>query len=646
MPRNLIRILRSGLFAMVLSTAFGGSAAAICLQPNNPFQILDFYFDMNPTDWNTILHDTTFTQERPAFFHCGDELTLVVSVRRKATFALPDEISPTKVSLKVDLDEFVMDQEWNSHRKFSLENGGGGNAELLREGIAWLLLARAGMITSGATWVRVHVNGVPVGIYLRVEQIDKAFLRRHLSDDPLIPEDNGWLYNEGVQKTREGEPDPYAAALCYDPFDNTCPLPMNGYDDLHLDLDVVQLFTLGASNAFTLNAEGLLGKADNHWWYNTELPRRYFAWDLDLVLNAADTTADPHTYGPPGASWQPSLLGDPNLLALFDLTLSRLIADPYHPDTIDRLFDRLTPVLGPAIDADPLNNLSGSFATELESIRTWMQNRASALTSQLPAYTPFPVVINEVMASNKSTIMDEGFEWADWVELHNTSGSPVSLDGLYISDSPAFPRRFAFPGGTSIPAGGYLIVWFDNDILQGPLHVGVKLEKDGETVGLFASDAEHNRALDFVWFDPQESDVSIGRSPDGGPGLQTQSAPTPGAANAGTQPGGVPATMTVGHGTGSSLVLSWGPSCSPAAQDYAIYEGEIGNWYSHTEIDCSDDLGDGTEEIIPSSGNRYYIIVPRVTMEEGSYGRDSNSAERPQGTFTCAPVQALGACSP
>jgi hypothetical protein len=610
------------------------------LRPNDPFQVLDFYFDMNPTDWNTILHDTSFSQEYPAWFHCGDELSIQVSVRRKPTVALPNESSPVKVSLKVDLDEYVAGQEWNSHRQFSLENGGGANAELLREGIAWLLMARGGMITSGATWVRVHVNGNPVGIYNRVEQIDKAFLRRHLSAD------DGFLYNEGVQRTREGETDPYAAALCYEPFDNTCPLPTNGYDDLHLDLDVIQLFTLGAANAFTLNSEGLLGKPDNHWWYNSSLPRRYFAWDLDLVLNAIDTSADPHTYGPPGTSWQPLLLGDPNLLALFDLILGRLIADPYHPDAIDRLLDRLTPAIGPVIDADPLNNLSGSFATELGSIRTWIHNRVSALTSQLPTFTPFPVVINEVMASNKSTILDEGFEWADWVELHNTGASPVSLDGLYLSDSPAFPRRFAFPTGMSIPAGGYLIVWCDNDLLQGPLHTGFKLEKDGEMVGLFATDAEHNRVLDFIWFGPQESDVSIGRLPDASPGFQTLSAPSPAASNGSPSPGVVGASLTVDQGAGSSLVLSWQSSCSPYAQDYAIYEGEIGNWYSHTEIDCSDDLGDRTEEITPSSGNRYYLIVPRGTMEEGSYGRNWVGAERPLGTSTCAPAQALGACPP
>ena len=111
-------------------------------------------------------------------------------------------------------------------------------------------------------------------------------------------------------------------------------------------------------------------------------------------------------------------------------------------------------------------------------------------------------------------------------------------------------------------------------------------------------------------------------------------------------PGTVPPTMTVEHGTGSSLVFHWEASCSAAAQDYGIYEGELDNWYSHTQIDCSDDLDDRIEEIIPSPGNRYYLIVPSRTSKEGSYGRDSMNFERPQGASTCGGTQALGECSP
>ena len=201
-----------------------------------------------------------------------------------------------------------MDQEWHTLRKISLENGGEG--DLIEEGLAWILMARAGAITRNGTWVKVHVNGSFVGVYTRVEQVDKAFLRHHLN------EDEWFLYKELEQRTRELESDPFASALCYTPFDNDCSLPPDGYDSLHLDLDVPVLFRKAAVNAFMVNSDSLLSKPNNNFWYSSPLPRRYFAWDLDSVLvqpgNSAQT--DPHNFGAGQKLWQTTLLGDPECL--------------------------------------------------------------------------------------------------------------------------------------------------------------------------------------------------------------------------------------------------------------------------------------------------------------------------------------------
>ena len=47
------------------------------------------------------------------------------------------------------------------------------------------------------------------------------------------------------------------------------------------------------------------------------------------------------------------------------------------------------------------------------------------------------VVINEFMASNTRSVPDvTDFEdYPDWIELHNTSASAVSLKGFYLSDN-------------------------------------------------------------------------------------------------------------------------------------------------------------------------------------------------------------------
>jgi hypothetical protein len=96
--------------------------------------------------------------------------------------------------------------------------------------------------------------------------------------------------------------------------------------------------------------------------------------------------------------------------------------------------------------------------------------------------------------------------------------------------------------------------------------------------------------------------------------------------------------------TPGDLTISWTHSCSVGAEDYAIYEGVIGDWYGHKSIDCSDDGGDFVEEITPAAGDRYYLIVPLNANDEGSYGTMSSGTPRPPGAVTCVATQALSSC--
>jgi hypothetical protein len=107
----------------------------------------------------------------------------------------------------------------------------------------------------------------------------------------------------------------------------------------------------------------------------------------------------------------------------------------------------------------------------------------------------------------------------------------------------------------------------------------------------------------------------------------------------GTVPGN-PLRITRNPGTGM-LNLTWSASCSATDTDYAVYEGQIGTWYSHTSIACTTG-GATSKTIAPAPGNRYYLVVPEDAAHEGSYGRRSNGAERPPGGARCRPTQAIG----
>ncbi len=152
------------------------------------------------------------------------------------------------------------------------------------------------------------------------------------------------------------------------------------------------------------------------------------------------------------------------------------------------------------------------------------------------ASAPLVVFINEWMASNTRTLTNTASgtpKYDDWFELYNPGPKEASLGGYYLTDTLTNKFQYQIPSGYSIPAGGYLLVWANNQSNQNStnnpsLHVNFQLNKSGEAIGLFAADGTR---VDAVTFGPQISDVSEGRCPDGAPTFAVFPAATPLAAN-------------------------------------------------------------------------------------------------------------------
>jgi spore coat protein CotH len=147
-------------------------------------------------------------------------------------------------------------------------------------------------------------------------------------------------------------------------------------------------------------------------------------------------------------------------------------------------------------------------------------------------YRSSSLFINEFMAYNTTTLLDpaQPGEFSDWIELYNAGPTSVDLSGKYLTDDLGDPRKFRIPIGLSIPAGGFALFYADNDPGQGPFHTNFGLNRDGESIGLFDSDANNNAPLDAVTFDAQIADVSLCRYPDGGETWGKSLTPSPGRA--------------------------------------------------------------------------------------------------------------------
>ncbi len=179
-----------------------------------------------------------------------------------------------------------------------------------------------------------------------------------------------------------------------------------------------------------------------------------------------------------------------------------------------------------------------------------------------------PLYINEWMAANTRTLADpDAGRYEDWFEIYNPGEVAVDLFGYRLTDDPTNTFKFVVPVGWSIPAGGYLLVWADEESYRNltgtNLHVNFKLSRDGERIALYRPDGS---LADAIEFGPQTNDVSQGRWPNGDRGpFSFFTVPTPGAANAGGDLGRLLRITSIVRQQPNQLVLTWttipGTSC-------------------------------------------------------------------------------------
>jgi len=166
--------------------------------------------------------------------------------------------------------------------------------------------------------------------------------------------------------------------------------------------------------------------------------------------------------------------------------------------------------------------------------------------------------VNELMADNETTIADEAGEYDDWLEIFNPGDEDVDLGGLFMTDDLADPGAWQAPEGLIVPAGGFLLIWADDDADQGDNHATFKFGASGEEVAIYASDGV--TVIDHFAFGAQDPDVSYGRTTDGGETLDYLSTATPGTSNEGGGPcgGDLDGDGVVGVDDLLALIAAWG----------------------------------------------------------------------------------------
>jgi len=185
------------------------------------------------------------------------------------------------------------------------------------------------------------------------------------------------------------------------------------------------------------------------------------------------------------------------------------------------------------------------------------------------------VVINEFMASNKTTIAGPDGLYPDWIELYNTTNAAVDLSGCGISDDENKPGKWRFPENTSIGAGEYLIVYCSGRESNAPGAIEIPFSLNSYAESVVLSNTA-GKILDSFAYTSQDTDHAMARTPDGTGEFAPTAQPTPGYPN--TQEGVAQFALTSTMGK-SGLILS-----EVMSANYSYFKDKTGEYPDWVEV--------------------------------------------------------------
>jgi hypothetical protein len=430
----------------------------------------------------------------------------------------------------------------------------------MRSALSMWLFERC-RVPAPRTWLRaLTLNDEYMGYYCDVEQIDERFLAAHdLDEDATIYkcldrlvalEDSLDYYEKYEKKTNEDEPwddlidfietlntvsdeDFYGTFIAFFDFDEW----LRYYAVLN---------TLNDGDSYSKNYYLYHSHDDNLW--------KVIPWDKDLTWGA-------RTPFNPGVFWMHPLVQNAN--AYGNMLAYRVLSQPMFKNLYaTTLYEHVTELapLGAVYAAINATHTEVEANGEVD-VRKWYweeNERFRDCDAEIRAFaegrydfilerahilvTPQELYINEFMAANETVIADEAGEYDDWIEIYNPGPDPIQMRDYFLTDDLTDPLAWQFPD-TTLAAGGFLLVWADRDLSQGPLHADFKLNRDGELIALHRikegvvgdpgpTDID---PVDLIFFGEQATDISRGRIYNGDYRWAFIGDPTPGASNGSDQ---------------------------------------------------------------------------------------------------------------
>lgn len=217
-----------------------------------------------------------------------------------------------KKPIKIDINKYKRDQEFDGLKKFNLHNGS-GDPSFIRENISYKLLRTLGIKVPRTAYAKVFVDDDYIGLYRIVEQVDNTFL------DVNFGNHDGNLYKQQSKNTsgfsmtwRGADQESYYESVSLENHDNKndwsgfihfLDLLNNSTDEEFRNailtvFDVDEYLQVLAFDVAVNNLDYYGNSGRNFYLYNNNGKFHWLPWDYNLSWMAGDSplNIDPSSY--------------------------------------------------------------------------------------------------------------------------------------------------------------------------------------------------------------------------------------------------------------------------------------------------------------------------------------------------------------
>lgn len=439
--------------------------------------------DIRMEDWDEFIEGCESEEYSPCTVVIDDETYQNVAIRAKGNTSLTQvkAYGNDRYSFKIEFDHYDSSKTYYGLDKLCLNNVIQDNT-YMKEYFSYRMMSEAGAAAPLCSYVNISVNGEPWGLYLAVEGVEEAFLKRNYGSDygELYKPDSMDMGGRNFEETGEpgkfpdhgsvmGNSDVLLQYTDDDPdsysniFDNAktevsagdktrliealkC---LNEREDLENTVDTDSVIRYFVAHNFVLNFDSYTGSMiHNYYLYEKDGQLSMLPWDYNLAFGGFESAggADSLINHPidtpvsggsvndrPMLSW---IFSDEAYTELYHQYFSLFISEYLESDRFAEEIDSVTDLIAPYVEEDPTKFCTyEEFTKGANTLKEFCLLRAKSVRGQLEGTIGSTTDTQE----QDTLVTGNGLSIADMGSMNNSGQGPENRDTAGNNTPPGLP---------------------------------------------------------------------------------------------------------------------------------------------------------------------------------------------------------------